>query len=227
MRLSEPGLETGEFEVSGAKDNLGAIIGNFMHLAAGRESDQWPDELWETLFRDRTDFNRPAVKKELERIWRNYRNSPYTEKAGKRWDEVPFLLKLTPELRVEGRFDRLLQNEAGELVLVDYKTHRVGAERINEIAAPYYPQLRLYALAVKALWGKLPERAVLYFPYPNREAEVPLDRASLDRLVAEIESMAEFVGSHHRPGDYPQTGKCEQCSYRWLCSNSNSLSLDG
>ncbi|NLY75224.1 MAG: UvrD-helicase domain-containing protein, partial [Firmicutes bacterium] len=187
MRLNEPELETGEFEASGAKDNLGALIGNFMHLAAGRESDQWPDELWEALFRDRAGFDRPAVKKELERIWRNYRNSPYTEKAGKRWDEVPFLLKLTPELRVEGRFDRLLQNEAGELVLVDYKTHRVGAERIKEIAAPYYPQLRLYALAVKSLWGKLPDRAVLYFPYPNREVEVPLDRVSLDRLVAEIE----------------------------------------
>jgi ATP-dependent helicase/nuclease subunit A len=217
MGLNEPELGNGEFEVSGSKDNLGASIGNFMHLAAGRESDEWPDELWETVFPDQTGIDRPAVKKELERIWRNYRNSPYTEKAGKRWDEVPFLLKLTPEIRVEGRFDRLLQNKAGEMILVDYKTHRVGAERLNAIAKSYLPQLQLYALAVEALWERLPDRAVLYFPYPNHEVEVPLNRVSLDRLVAEIESMAEFVGSHDRPGDYRKNGKCESCSYRWWC----------
>lgn len=216
IRLNEPGSGNGEFEASGS-DNLGAIIGNFMHRAAGRESDEWPDELWEIIFRGQEGFDRPAVKKELERIWRNYRNSPYTEKAGKRWDEVPFLLKLTPKLRVEGRFDRLLQNKAGEMILVDYKTHRVGAERVNAIAVSYFPQLQLYALAVEALWGRLPDRAVLYFPYPNQEVEVPLDRVSLNRLVAEIEAMTEFVGSHDRPGDYPKTGKCESCSYRWWC----------
>ncbi len=217
MRLNLPSKRSGEFDTSGSKDNLGTLIGNFMHQAAGREKDDWPEELWETMFGEQSGFDRSIMKEELLRIWRNFRNSPYTEKAGKCWDEVPFLTKLTPVIRVEGRFDRLIQNQTGEMLLVDYKTHRVSADRINEIAVSYYPQLQLYALAVKALWGKLPERAMLYFPYPNRGIEVPLDRNSLDRLVSAVERMAEFVACHNRPGEYPKSGKCKDCSYQWCC----------
>lgn len=217
MRLGGTGLETTEYDVSEFKDNLGALIGNFMHQAVGQEGGVWPEKLWREMFGNQAGINQVAVKEELNRIWRNFRNSPYTEQAGQYWDEVPFLLKLTPELRVEGRFDRLLQNQAGELVLVDYKTHRVPAERTQGIGASYYPQLQLYSLAVKAFWGKLPDRAILYFPYPNQGVEVPLDRSSLEHLVTEVGRMAEFINRHDIPAEYPKSGKCQKCSYELCC----------
>lgn len=217
MRLSGFSSKLTEFDASESKDNLGALIGDFMHQAAGRESHVWPEELWNRTFGGQTGIEMTALKEEMIQIWRNFRNSPYTEQAGKYWDEVPFLLKLTSDLRVEGRFDRLLQNQAGELVLVDYKTHRVSAERVQGIGASYYPQLQLYALAVKALWGRLPDRAVLYFPYPNQEVEVPLDWSLLEQLVAEVEQMAEFINRHDLPVDYPKSSNCQKCSYEWCC----------
>ncbi|NLW46061.1 MAG: UvrD-helicase domain-containing protein [Firmicutes bacterium] len=215
MGLTAISYGTEADDVSGFGDNQGALIGDFIHRAAARVTDSWPEELWKEMFGGQSDSGR--VKDDLLQIWRNFRNSPYTEKAGRLWDEVSFLLKLTPEIRVEGRFDRLLQSEAGEMILVDYKTHRVAAERVNAIAGSYFPQLQLYALAIKALWGKLPNRAVLYFPYSDQGVAVPLDQVSLEKLVAEVGRMAEFIGNHHRPEDYPNSGKCEKCSYRWVC----------
>jgi len=214
MRLSGSGSETVEIDPAEFHDNLGALIGDFLHQAAGRGSDVWPEELWKGMFADQAGAK---LKEELTRIWRNFRNSPYTEQAGRCWDEVPFLLKLAPELRVEGRFDRLLQNRAGELVLVDYKTHRVPAERVKEIGVSYFPQLQLYSLAVKALWGRLPDRAVLFFPYPNQGVEVPLDRDSLGQLSAEVKLMAALIEEHDLPGDYPKGGDCRKCGYQWWC----------
>ena len=201
-----------------SNDNLGALIGDFLHQAAGREDDAWPEELWEGMFGVLSGINHTKVKEEMVRLWRNFRNSPYTMKlAEKCWDEVPFLLKFTPRIRVEGRFDRLLQNQAGEFILVDYKTHRIPAERAPEIAASYYPQLRLYALAVQALWGKLPERAVLYFPYPDQGVEVPLDTSSLERLVGEVERMAEFINGQALPAAYRKNGDCRRCDFQLFC----------
>lgn len=220
MGLSGLISDPGESRSLRANDNLGVLIGDFLHQAAGREDDAWPEDLWEDMFGVQPGIAQTTVKKELVRIWQNFRNSPYTRRAGKCWDEVPFLLKLTPELRVEGRFDRLLRNQAGELILVDFKTHRVPAERVPGIAEAYFGQLQLYALAVEALWGKLPERAVLYFPYPDQGVEVPLDPTSLKRLVEVIKGMAKFINEHDLPTAYPKSENCQNCSYEWYCSES-------
>ncbi len=217
MLLSGSGPEPVEIDATGFQDNWSALIGDFLHRAASREGDAWPEELWKVTFGGQPGDGQAKLKEELTRIWQNFRNSPYTERAGRYWDEVPFLLKLTPGLRVEGRFDRLLQDRAGELVLVDYKTHRIPGERAQRVGIPYYPQLQLYSLAVKALWGRLPGRAVLYFPYPNLGVEVPLDRDSLGQLVAEVGRMADFISEHGLPEEYPKSSNCLKCGYEWCC----------
>lgn len=218
MRLTGPASEPNETVTLKSNDNLGALIGDFLHQAAGREDDAWPEELWKGMFGVLSGINHQKVKEEMVRIWRNFRNSAYTKKSAvKCWDEIPFLIRLTPKLRVEGRFDRLLQNQAGELILVDYKTHRVPGELVPGIAETYYPQLRLYALAVQALWGRLPERVVLYFPYPDQGVEVPLDTNSLERLVGEVEGMAEFINGQDLPAAYQKNGDCRRCDFQLFC----------
>ena len=132
---------------------------------------------------------------------------------------MPFILKIAPEIRVEGRFDRLLLNEAGELVLVDYKTHRISKAKVQQVAANYYWQVQLYGLAVRELWGRLPDRAELYFPYPDSRVTVPLDQANLDKLMAELRDMAEWIRNHREAGDYPAKADCPGCGYEeWCCS---------
>ena len=79
-------------------------------------------------------------------------------------------------LYVQGSLDLLLHNEDGTLTLCDYKTDRLRhSDTIGErtapdskdavrrqLAADHADQLRIYADAVKALFGKAPDRVLIY-----------------------------------------------------------------
>lgn len=71
---------------------------------------------------------------------------------------------------VEGRID-LLFEEAGRLVLVDYKTDAVAGAGLRERARTYREALAAYAEAARRLTGR-PVEALLYFIAADEE--VPL-----------------------------------------------------
>ncbi|HOP74922.1 MAG TPA: UvrD-helicase domain-containing protein [Bacillota bacterium] len=212
--IPEPEQDRG-FQSSGS-DGMGTEIGTFLHQAARFQTAEWPETLWERFIQNHRVANPDALKQDLERIWMHFSRSEYN-RFKQCWDEVPFILKIAPEIRVEGRFDRLLLNEAGELVLVDYKTHRISKAKTEQVAAHYFWQVQLYGLAVRELWGRLPDRAELYFPYPDSRVAVPLDQASLDKLVAELRDMAEWIRNHRDAGDYPVKIGCSGCGYKEWC----------
>lgn len=195
----------------------GAEIGNFIHQAIRLSSPAWPEELWQRSFGELTPAERERLKADLQRIWNHLQQSAYTGEYGQCWEEVPFVLKLNTWVRVEGRFDRLIRNAAGELILVDYKTHRIGRERLHQAAQGYFWQLQLYALAIAQIWGRLPDRAVLYFPYCDGEVPVPLDREALAQTGAEVTAIAQFLAEHERPDDFARGDDCHECKYRGVC----------
>ena len=68
---------------------------------------------------------------------------------------------------VQGVIDCLYESESGELVLVDYKTDRLdkrkGAEAAKrELILRHKEQLYYYALAIQRMFGKAPDRILLY-----------------------------------------------------------------
>ncbi len=66
-------------------------------------------------------------------------------------------------LLIQGVIDCFFENENGEVVLVDFKTDRVGKEDGEEILkARHTPQLALYAQAVEQMLKKKPSRAYVY-----------------------------------------------------------------
>ncbi len=220
LRLDQ-GPETGraveterEAEPRGSQ---GAAIGNFIHQAVRLNSPAWPEELWQRSFGELAPTERERLKTDLERIWNHLRQSAYAGAQTQCWEEVPFVLKLNEWVRVEGRFDRLIRNAAGELILVDYKTHRIGRERMVQAAQGYFWQLQLYALAIAQIWGRLPDRAVLYFPYCDDEVRVPLDREALAQTGAETAAIAKFLAEHDRPDAFARGGDCHECKYRTVC----------
>jgi len=84
---------------------------------------------------------------------------------------------------LRGQID-LWFEEAGELILVDYKTDR------DESSAPFYAiQLRLYALALEQYAGRLPDRAVLYYLRPN--AAVDVDLTALETVKAAVRAFRD------------------------------------
>lgn len=53
--------------------------------------------------------------------------------------------------------------ENGELVVVDFKTDRIGRTQIEERAEYYRPQLETYSMALMRVMGKKVREKVLYF----------------------------------------------------------------
>lgn len=200
-----------------AGDSAGAKIGSFLHQVFQSGSTNWPEDLWLQTFRGQTGPESLRLKAELLQMWQNFRASRFTEAWGKCWDEVPFIMKLDDNQRVEGRFDRLIQTRDGALTLVDYKSHRIPVGEVGKKSVPYFWQLQLYALAIQALWGRLPDQALLYFLYPNQTVAVPLDEDSLAQTKREVTSIMEFIEEHDQWRDYQKGERCEYCNYQGIC----------
>ncbi len=109
--------------------------------------------------------------------------------AGARvWREVAFTLAVPAEevhpwlpleqargeqVLVQGVIDCLVEVEDG-LMLVDFKTDRVGAGGLTALAERYAPQLRLYARAAATILRRPVVRACLHFLSADATVEVPL-----------------------------------------------------
>ncbi|HOQ05368.1 MAG TPA: helicase-exonuclease AddAB subunit AddA [Anaerohalosphaeraceae bacterium] len=76
---------------------------------------------------------------------------------------------------IQGIVDLLLDSPDG-LVLADFKTDRVSEGQWPGRVERYRPQLRLYALAVEKVLGRMPLRAYLYFLAHSKS--VPIDLSS-------------------------------------------------
>jgi ATP-dependent exoDNAse (exonuclease V) beta subunit len=119
------------------------------------------------------------------------------------------------DLVLRGQVD-LWFEDAGELVLVDYKTDDVTAHQAHDRALDYALQIRLYAMAVEELAGRAPDRAYLHFLRPDTAVEVDLTPTLLD---SPEQVVAELVEAQDRL-EFPMrtAAHCKRCPfYRDLC----------
>ena len=68
---------------------------------------------------------------------------------------------------VQGIIDAFFYEEDGGIVLLDYKTDRIGNPK--KLAEKYRPQLDYYAMALGRLTGHSVKRTVIYSFYQGRE----------------------------------------------------------
>jgi CRISPR/Cas system-associated exonuclease Cas4 (RecB family) len=118
--------------------------------------------------------------------------------------EFDFLFEIE-DVILRGQID-LWFEEAGELVLMDYKTDR------DETATEAYGlQLQLYALGLERYTGRVPDRAVLYYVRSGHAIEIGLGEAELGkagRWVREFREAQERMEFPLRPG-----GQCKKCAF--------------
>ncbi|HET9317782.1 MAG TPA: UvrD-helicase domain-containing protein [Vicinamibacteria bacterium] len=77
------------------------------------------------------------------------------------WRELPLFFPDGGDL-IEGVIDLVFEEDAG-LVIVDYKTDRIGPEQAVAQAAHHAPQLQLYGRGLAQAWGRpVVERLVLF-----------------------------------------------------------------
>jgi ATP-dependent helicase/nuclease subunit A len=128
--------------------------------------------------------------------------------------EFDFLMALD-DLVVRGQID-LWFEEAGELILVDYKTDDVSTAQTEDRAHDYGMQLRLYAMALERVAGRAPSRAYLHFLRPNRIVEVDLTPS----LIESPESVVQDFQEAQERLEFPlvEGDHCRRCEfYRDLC----------
>ena len=146
-----------------------------------------------------------------------FRQSPLGRRAAsaaRREREFDFILAIE-DLIVHGQID-LWFEDAGEIVIVDYKTDTVKPAEAHQRAQDYALQLRIYALAVERMTGRAPRRACLHFLRPNTVVEVDLAPSLLEspeRVARDFQEAQEKMEFPLREG--PQ---CRRCPfYHGLC----------
>ncbi len=118
--------------------------------------------------------------------------------------EFDFLLAME-DVVLRGQIDAWFE-EAGELVLLDYKTDRDEAG-----AQEYSLQLRLYALALEQYAGRIPHRAALCFLRPGRVIDVGLRSEDLESAKDAVRQLAAAQNALEFP---LRVG--EQCRRCWF-----------
>jgi CRISPR/Cas system-associated exonuclease Cas4 (RecB family) len=154
---------------------------------------------------------------EALRLAEVFRQSPLgrrVARASRVEREFDFLMSVG-DLVVRGQVDLWLI-EAGELVIVDYKTDAVNAAQAHRRAQDYGLQLRLYAMAVELVAGRAVDRAWLHFLRPNIPVEVDLTPSLLESPEQIVHDFAEAQSKMEFPLNEGE--HCLRCPfYRDLC----------
>ncbi len=103
--------------------------------------------------------------------------------------ELEFLLAWPPGNRdpdgryLQGFIDCLYRDKDDGWHIVDYKTNRITAKTLAEIAAQYEMQMLVYALAAEKILKSPPAELVLYFLRPGLEYHFSWNDNARKRVV--------------------------------------------
>ncbi len=196
-----------EGDAAGTKDDElpAETLGDRVHrILAEEPGSPVIGEILETLS--------PSDRLVAQRQARTFRDSDLGREAlaGEALREFPFLMA-RGGAAIKGQVDLILRGREGSLKVVDYKTSRIAPEEVEERSADYELQLRIYALAVREIFGQAPSGAFLHFLHPDIVRPVEISPALLEEAEGRIAAFFEA----HRSGDYPQNPAphCRSCGY--------------
>lgn len=128
-------------------------------------------------------------------------------------------LDMTEELgdiTIRGILDRMEEDDAGDLIIVDYKTGKAPPERF---AMPAFFALKIYALLIRKRSGRTPaELRLLYLNGPTVYS-LPVNDQQLDAMHRQLEALWSAINRALETGSFPtRVGKlCDYCSFRDIC----------
>lgn len=131
--------------------------------------------------------------------------------------EEPFTFRLTQDLKVGGRIDRIQRLSDGTLEIIDYKTGQVPPER-ELITGIKGLQLSMYALAATEVLGEKLENVLLSFYYLETGEKISMRRTSEDLVKAKEKIIA--IKEQIEQSDFLCSNSyiCQQgCEYDLFC----------
>jgi len=155
------------------------------------------------------------MKKHGEELLNQYFEKGYDPKTKTIAVEQGFKIKITKDITLGGRIDRVDRKPDGILEIIDYKTG--AAPKKRDVSEDF--QLSLYALAAtdKGLFGEKPEHIIVSFYFFEGQERMSGTRSKeqLEKIKDEIITTAEEIGTsvfHPTPGMY-----CAFCEFRLIC----------
>ncbi|MBI3998494.1 MAG: ATP-dependent helicase [Armatimonadetes bacterium] len=127
--------------------------------------------------------------------------------------------------RVRGRWDRVDirrsagASDRGEVVIIDFKTSDVRAQKDADRRAKESPQLAIYALAYGRHYGRPPDRLELHFLGPQQVlvgTATPTD-AMLEEATEAIQRAAVGIRRQHFVATPDYYRACRYCAFASIC----------
>ena len=160
-------------------------------------------------------FVKGTERRELKETIERYLESEYYRQSFKfRVDrEVEFAVPLD-QFVITGTVDQVIHSDRG-LVIIDLKTNQISAAEIEETAAAYGWQLRIYAWALQAMTGRPVVATGLYFLFPDLIYYAPeshLDTKATEQWLLQV--CREIQAGEQVGADaFPMSLDCRYCPY--------------
>ncbi len=191
------------------------MVGRPMTL---EELDAALDAAWESvgfLTREHEEARRAAAHDAVRRFWEEQQRDPARPTA----IEQDFTVAFGPD-RLRGRYDRVDRDEAGRVVITDYKSSDVRDLTTANRRSRESLQLSIYALAYEAQHGSLPDELALHFLESGIVGRSDAGEKRLERAQAKLTLAADGI----RAGQFaatPSAMACGYCPFREICPDAS------
>ncbi|HEU5325035.1 MAG TPA: ATP-dependent DNA helicase [Candidatus Limnocylindria bacterium] len=176
------------------------------------------DSNWESvgfLTREHEEARKAAAHEAIGRFWTEQQRDPARPTAV----EQDFTVSFGPD-RIRGRYDRIDRDEAGRVVITDYKSSDVRDLVTANRRSRESLQLSIYALAYEAQHGQLPDELALHFLESGLVGRSEPTEKRLERATEKLGSAAAGI----RAGNFeanPSVMRCGYCPFREICPDAS------
>ena len=176
------------------------------------------DAAWESvgfLTREHEEARRAAAHAAIERFHAEQERDPARPTA----IEQDFTVAFGRD-RIRGRYDRVDRDDAGRVVITDYKSSDVRDLPTANRRARESLQLGIYALAHEAQHGALPDELALHFLESGVVGRVAPSEKRLTKVHDQLTAAAEGIRAG-RFGATPSAMSCGYCPFREICPDAS------
>ena len=180
------------------------------------------DDLDDELY-DRSPDESSTGRGVTEGSWHAFVESPYATRTPI-YVEVPFELRLAPDIRIRGRVDAVYPHGDHGWEIVDFKSGRRPGRGSNNV------QLQAYAVAAQngGLGASAPESMSVSFVYLGDGLEVVGQEVDAAWLQKATDRILELVGSIQAEQFDPEPSPaCGTCDFRHVCPEGTEWLASG
>jgi DNA helicase-2/ATP-dependent DNA helicase PcrA len=116
---------------------------------------------------------------------------------------------------IHGFIDRVEQTPNGNYVVIDFKSGKKPSDMTKK-AVNENIQLNVYCLAVKELYGTLPEKAELFYLKDDKRVPYTPTEESIAAFKETLQTLITGIINEQFPAN-PEYRRCQWCSYGELC----------